>query len=323
VSIPQDASDLVCSIRIHGLQPLTITDYADPIYRRLAEVAQDMIFQDPELQPWTFKQGMTYVCDGRPSRFTTTWTEERDQAKLRKGFAESTKRSDVFHRIHGSDALLPSMEHSDWNMGFSNMTAAFIDAEEGIRVYYQRCLRNPSISFRCGVPVKEIVTDKGEANGVLLESGEQIDADLVVVAAGAWSAKLVSLGQRVSPIGHEVVWFKVTPEEEARWKNMSITTNLSTGLNIFPPYRGEVKVLRRSPGFVNTITVPNPENSAEKMRISYPRTIVDNPTDEIPWDAEVAIRKNLREIMPPLADRAFDRTKICWCVFRPYLRRAC
>lgn len=312
VLIPPGASDLV-RCNLFGEPPrLIIADYADPVYRRLAEVAQDMIFQDPELQEWTFHQGMTYVCDGRPSRFTSLWTEERNHARDRGGFAESTNRTDVFHRIHGTNAVLPSMEHSDWNMGFSNMTAAFIDAEESIRVYYKRCMRQPSITFRCGIPVKEIVVDGTDVRGVLLENGDRIDADLVVVAAGAWSAKLVSLGQRVSPIGHEVVWIKVTAEEEAQWKNMSITTNLSTGLNIFPPYRGEVKVLRRSPGFVNTIVVPNPENSAEKMRISYPRTIVDNPTDMIPWDAETAIRNNLREIMPPLADRSFDRTKICW-----------
>ena len=106
----------------------------------------------------------------------------------------------------------------------------------------------------------------------------------------------------------------MTPQEEDRWKNMSITTNLSTGLNMFPPYKGEIKILRRSPGYINTVRVRHPENDSKTIEISYPRTIVTNPTDVIPLDAEVAMRENLREIMPALADRPFDRTKICWYV---------
>lgn len=282
------------------------------MYQRLAEVAQEKIMQDPELQPWTFQQGMTYVCNGRPSRFTDIWKAQLEKARSRNGFRESPSQRDVFRQIHGEGTELPSSEQSEWNVSYSNMLAAFIDAEEGIRVYYQRCLQQPSITFKCGVAVHDIAITQGCASGVVLENGDHLDADLVVVAAGAWSNKLVSLGHRVHPIGHEVVWFKVTKEEEARWKNMSITTNLSTGLNIFPPYRGEVKVLRRSPGYTNTISVPDPETPSKKIRISYPRTMVDEPTDMIPLDAELAIRKNLQEIMPPLADRPFDRTKICW-----------
>lgn len=93
---------------------------------------------------------------------------------------------------------------------------------------------------------------------------------------------------------------------------MSITTNDSTGLNIFPPYRGEIKVLRRSPGYKNTIRIPRPEKRDESVEISYPRTMVTNPTDTIPADAEMAIRRDLQEIMPQLANRPFDRSKICW-----------
>ncbi|KAL2676491.1 hypothetical protein Neosp_010249 [[Neocosmospora] mangrovei] len=145
-----------------------------------------------------------------------------------------------------------------------------------------------------------------------MEYGTTFAADCAVIAAGAWSNELIDLGRRMSPIGHQVAWFKVMRDEEARWKNMSITTNERTGLNIFPPYNGEVKVLRRSPGYKNTITVPYPENPSQKIEISYPRTIIDCPTDVIPADAELAIRRDLWETMPPLAERPFDRTKICW-----------
>ena len=192
------------------------------------------------------------------------------------------------------------------------MEAAFIDAKETIQVYYDRCLTAAPIEFKCGCAVDYIDIVDNKSKGVVLEDGTTISADVVIVAAGAWSNRLVYLGDRLVPIGHEVAWIKVTPEEEEQWKHMSITTNLSTGINLFPPYRGEVKVLRRSPGYKNTLTIPHPEDRSRKLKISYPRTIVSNPTDVIPADAEAAIRDNLREIMPGLATRPFDRTKICW-----------
>ncbi|ETN39201.1 uncharacterized protein HMPREF1541_05424 [Cyphellophora europaea CBS 101466] len=297
------------------------SDYADPIYRRLAELAQDKIMNDADLQPYVFQQGMTFVCDGRPSRFTDVWQRQAERARMNPNSAESTSREEVFQRIHGKDRLPPELSalegKADWCQAYTNLSAAFIDAKESVQVYYNRCQARPSINFRCGSAVMQIDVINQAATGVTLENGEKLEAGLVVVAAGAWSNKLVSLGTRVHPIGHEVVWFKVTPEEEERWKHMSITTNMSTGLNIFPPYHGEVKVLRRSPGYINSISVPHPDDQSKVLHISHPRTAVDSPTDVIPADAELSIRQNLREIMPPLADRPFDRSKICWISTTP------
>ncbi|CUM67347.1 uncharacterized protein PRCAT00005040001 [Priceomyces carsonii] len=100
---------------------------------------------------------------------------------------------------------------------------------------------------------------------------------------------------------------------EKQWKRMPITTNLSTGINISPPYNGEIKVLRRSAGCKNTVIISSPSPfSRETQEISVPRTIIDNPNDWIPEEAEIAIRDNLKEIMPSLCELPFDRTKLCW-----------
>ena len=229
-------------------------------------------------------------------------------------------REAVFQRIHGKNAQPPSEDgladgKSRWNLAYCNLEDAFIDAEACVRVYYERCLEQDSISFRCGTAVDRICVDeRGVCTGVLLEDGTRIASDLVLVAAGAWSNRLVYLEQRIDPIAIEVAWIKVSPEEEEKWKHMAITTNFSTGLNLFPPYRGEIKTLRRSRGYKNTVQVQHPEDPSKTITISHPRTIVTNPTDVIPLDAEKVIRDNLREIMPPIADRPFDRTKLCWYV---------
>ncbi|KAI1773773.1 putative fructosyl amino acid oxidasesarcosine oxidase [Hypoxylon cercidicola] len=295
-------------------------DYADPIYAKLAKQAQSILRDDPDLSKHMFQQGMTFACDGQPSRFTDLWKALRALAESLhdpKDLVAMPNRESVFQRIHGKDAQPPAADtlpggKSRWNTAYCNLDDAFIDAEASIKIYYERCLTKPSISFECGSPVERIRIEESVSKGIVLENGKEIRAELVLVAAGAWSGRLINLEQRIYPIGHEVAWIKVTPEEEQRWKHMSITTNLSTGLNMFPPYNSEIKILRRSPGYKNTIQVPDPEDRSKTLEISYPRTIVSNPTDVIPLDAEKAMRENLREIMPPLADRPFDRTKICW-----------
>lgn len=332
-STPRDVSEPVNRSHLHSAilagrsrnreeDPVLIDeiDYKDPIYAKLAKKSQSMIRNDPELNRWMFQQGMTFACDGAADRFTDLWKAQKKLAESLhepRDLVHMNDRESVFQRLHGPGAE-PVPEHrlpggkSRWNMAYCNLKDAFIDAERCIEVYYNRCLTKPSIMFRCGSPVERIHIQRGMAKGVILENGDSLQADVVLVAAGAWSGRLIDLEQRIYPIGHEVAWIKLTSGEERRWKNNSITTNLSTGLNMFPPYNGEIKLLRRSPGYKNTIRVPNPEDRSKTMEISYPRTIVSNPSDVIPLDAENAIRENLREIMPTLADRPFDRTKICW-----------
>ncbi|KAI0891507.1 putative fructosyl amino acid oxidasesarcosine oxidase [Annulohypoxylon nitens] len=300
-------------------------DYKDPVYAKLAKAAQTKIREDPELNQYMYQQGMTFACDGEPDRFTELWKAQKKLAESlhdEKDLVNMPDRESVFQRLHGKDTKPPSAGElpggkSRWNMAYCNLEDAFIDAEKCIEVYYNRCLTKPNISFRCGSPVDHIRIEDGVAKGVMLESRTSIDADVVLVAAGAWSGRLVNLEQRIYPIGHEVAWIKLTTDEQERWEKNPITTNLSTGLNMFPPYRGEIKILRRSPGYKNTVVVPDPEDQSKTMEISYPRTIVDSPSDVIPLDAEKAMRENLREIMPSLADRPFDRTKICWICTTP------
>ncbi|KAI1639210.1 putative fructosyl amino acid oxidasesarcosine oxidase [Biscogniauxia mediterranea] len=294
-------------------------DYADPIYARLAAEAQRQIENDPELVKHYFKQGMSFVCDGNPGRLHDIWTKGLENAQRLQApgtLVEMGTRDEVFARIHGRNSQpVPKTtlgREPEWNMGYCNLEDAFIDARECMKIYYERCLAKESITFSCGNPVDRVEQEGGVVTGVVLENGQKLEATSVLIAAGAWSGRLVDLQGLVDSTAIEVAWVKLTPEEVQAWKHMSITTNLSTGFNIFPPHNNEIKMLRRSAGYRNTVTLPHPENVNEAISISYPRTTVTNPTDVIPKEAEDALRDNLREIMPFLADRAFDRTKLCW-----------
>jgi sarcosine oxidase/L-pipecolate oxidase len=296
-------------------------DYSDVVYARLAAKSQRLIEADEGLKPHYYKQGMSFIWDGKPGPTTDFILNGIESVKKEQGASAveyMNTPQEVFQRIHGQDAqMVPCKalkKDRTWNKGYNNTGAAFIDAKESIRVYYERCLTKPSIKFECGVAVDRLsrCSKSGRATGVFLEDGRKLTADLVVVAAGAWSNKLVYLEGSMLSSAIEVAWIKLTDEEIKKWKNMSITTNMSTGFNLFPPHNGEMKCLRRSAGYRNTVKVPHPEDSSKNIAISYPRTSVTNPGDSIPAAAEASLRDDLRELMPSLADRPFARTKLCW-----------
>jgi sarcosine oxidase/L-pipecolate oxidase len=303
-------------------------DYVNHTYAELAIQSMEKIKRDPEVSKFFRPCGMTFVYDGTHDKWHNVW--EQEMASVSRNSSQGPDNTNpvihntaeaVFQNIHGSSERPVSSEllgrKHQWCKGYTNNQDGFIDAKKSIDAYYKKCLRYPSITFTFK-EVKEIVyeEDTVTAEGVKLVDGQVITGDLVVIAAGAWSCKLVDLEGMCNSTGIEVSWIKVTKEEEEQWKNMSITTNLSTGINIFPPHEGEVKILRRSPGYKNTTRIVNP-NLFERavkpnVEISYPRTVATYPQDWIPLEAEKEIRENLKEIMPSLYNRPFDRTKLCW-----------
>lgn len=86
-----------------------------------------------------------------------------------------------------------------------------------------------------------------------------------------------------------------------------------------PLYR-LLKVLKRSTGLRNTVTLRDPEDPSQIYRASYPLTALDDPSLGMPADIEAAIREDLREIFPTVAERPFCKSRICLYVvlLRPY-----
>jgi len=300
------------------------TDYTDPVYEKLSYEAMQLVKSDPEIAQFFHECGMSVVFDGKKDRWAEMYQGDKESAeRVLRNEPEKVVRFDdtdaVFKSIHGSNAKPESFAKLGrtpwWNKGYCNKRNGYIDASKAINAYYQRAKSIPNIQFTFQ-SVDKIVYQDGtnKAKGIQLANGEIYTSDLVIVAAGAWSAKLVDLEGICFSSAIEVAWYKLTKKEESQWKDMSITTNLSTGINLFPPYEGEIKILRRSAGYKNTIEIPNPDPLSTKKTqiISHPRTILTNQNDWIPEEAELALRENMKEIMPPLYQRPFDRTKLCW-----------
>ncbi|ODQ58092.1 hypothetical protein WICANDRAFT_56698 [Wickerhamomyces anomalus NRRL Y-366-8] len=300
------------------------TDYNDEIYEKLSYEAMQLIKADPEISQFFHESGMSVIYDGKDDRWAKMYDGDIKSAqRILKNepekLVEFNDSTAVFKSIHGSEnepeSLTKLGRKTWWNKGYCNKANGFIDAARAIEAYYKRAKTFPNIKFTFN-PVEKIIFEDNtnRACGVQLQDGSMFFSKLVIVAAGAWSAKLVDLEGICFSSAIEVAWYKLSKKEEEQWKDMAITTNLSTGINIFPPYNGEIKILRRSAGYKNTIEIPHPDptKAGSKIKISHPRTILTNKNDYIPEEAEIALRENMKEILPSLYNRPFDRTKLCW-----------
>ncbi|MET9967930.1 FAD-dependent oxidoreductase [Streptomyces sp. NPDC006356] len=87
--------------------------------------------------------------------------------------------------------LWPMMEVGDVALASYEPRGGFADATQ-LALHYGQVARDQGARIRQNTPVTRILTAGDKVTGVELDGGEVIDADLVVVASGWWSAKLLA-----------------------------------------------------------------------------------------------------------------------------------
>ncbi|NKQ57675.1 FAD-binding oxidoreductase [Amycolatopsis sp. K13G38] len=115
--------------------------------------------------------------------------------------AEPLKANTAMHQSLGIDvgplsndrlqALWPMMNVDDVALASYEPRGGFADATQ-LALHYGRCARDKGATIRQNTPVARILTEGDKITGVELAGGEPVEADLVVVAAGWWSAKLLA-----------------------------------------------------------------------------------------------------------------------------------
>ena len=208
------------------------------------------------------------------------------------------------------------------DFGYVNERCGWADAEKCVR-YAVRALQRRGgdrVSIRANAGVRQLLYERSDGpgparcNGVELRDGSRVLADLVVLAAGAWTPSLVDLEGRAAATGQVLAYLPVSEKEQ---RELGSTTplyfNVSRGMFMVPPHNKELKVGRHGFGYQNltkvSIPVPTPSGdlqSVEKM-VSVPRT--DLP---IPSEAEKACKDFLVELFPILRNRQISKTRICW-----------
>ncbi|WVQ71090.1 hypothetical protein IAR50_000615 [Cryptococcus sp. DSM 104548] len=155
--------------------------------------------------------------------------------------------------------------------------------------------------------------DGKTVKGVKAKDGTVVDADLVVVATGAWTPALIDLeGQCISKcwcFAH----IQLTPEEAAALKDIPTVYNSVYGFFFEPrPDNHLLKLVNEFPGYTN-FQPCQPFGSPTVQNISVPRSHADHPHDTMPEPCLDEIKRLVQKTLPHLVGRELISKAICWC----------
>lgn len=203
--------------------------------------------------------------------------------------------------------------------GYVNWGSGWSDAEGAVRYAKKLLDQEGKVDFRTGEVERLLFAEEEEGKeqqvvtGVALASGETISADLVVLATGAWTAKLLDLRGRAVSTGQALAYIRISDEEQQRLAHMPTILNFATGIFIIPPRNNLLKIARHAYGYHNPKTVAVPSVASrrgptrESMEVSLPEKDVP-----VPAEGQEAFRVALGKLLPGFADRPFEYTRICW-----------
>ncbi|KAI3536483.1 FAD dependent oxidoreductase [Colletotrichum filicis] len=202
--------------------------------------------------------------------------------------------------------------------GYINPLAGWADAGASMSYLARKVVALDRVTFVSGVATRLNYTpDKSTVTGATLQDGSVLSADLVVVAAGAWTGALVDLSGQAIATGQAVGYIDITPDELEVLRKMPVTLNFSTGLFMIPPSGLQLKVARHAFGYLNPTAIPHPSPQtppSTKSTVSLPATHLTDPNLKFPAEGVAALRKAVRTIVPipAIHDRPFVHTRLCW-----------
>ncbi|KAK8100717.1 uncharacterized protein PG998_007879 [Apiospora kogelbergensis] len=337
-------------------------DYADPAYAALASAAQaewrkpgpDSIGGDGRYT----ETGFLLVADNEPPLVRNARGLE---VKSGMGFAREAYANAAAHARHSGregdgngdwvqpldgreairNATTTGAELGDW--GYLNRGSGWANAERAMAWFYEKVRRTGRVKFASGTVMRlEVDADQRRVVGAKLADGRSLRAELVVVAAGAWTPSLVDLRGQAVATGQVLGYMDITPEEQARLGKAPVLMNMTHGTFLIPPSNRVLKIGLHGYGYQNPtkvtscLTVPKQHKSSSdftssgarkkageehfpEIAVSQPLTHLDDPTLWMPASGERALRKGLRAMVPwpSVADRPFNANRVCWYTDTP------
>jgi sarcosine oxidase/L-pipecolate oxidase len=284
-------------------------DYANAAYSRLANDA---------IQRW---RSTAWGAEGRYTQNGLLLVYPSDSASAqtyaRKSYANvrAIEGDNVVFLPTQKDVLRvvpPYGEELEVAGGYVNWGSGWSDAAAGVRFAKGLLDKDGKVEFKTA-EVETLLfdssTSKPKVTGVALVGGETLEADLVILATGAWTGKLVDLRGKAVATGQAIAYIKISDAEQKELENLPTILNFATGMFIIPPRDNLLKIARHAYGYRNPTTVPVPgaKSSGQTMQVSLPETGVP-----VPLEGEEAFREALRQLLPRFVDRPFAGTRICW-----------
>jgi sarcosine oxidase/L-pipecolate oxidase len=300
-------------------------DYASTPYSKLALEVQDL-WRDTSKDGWGgegryHEPGFVLTADQGYGEYVRKSLEN-----VRAFAAASTPGGGDVNKIqelNGEDEIQKATgyEGVSGDHGYANFNSGWADAEACVAYALRRVKQEGQdrVTIRSGAQIDRLLFSHDTVTGAELKSGEQIKADLTILAAGAWSPSLIDLQGRCLATGQAVAFIDITEEEQKAMEHRPTVMNWSRGMFIIPPRDKKLKIARHGFGYRNLVKIPR-----KKIQPSLSNGPVNGEDDEIievsvpevavpiPLEAEDAIREAMAILIPHMKDRPFTRTRICW-----------
>ena len=207
--------------------------------------------------------------------------------------------------------------------GYVNWGSGWADARKGMEgaltLALEKARKRGNVEYRRGKVQRLLFADDSAQKkvlGAVLDDGQEVWADLTIVAAGAWSGALLDLRGRAEARGQVMAYVPLTSTEAERLRKKPVLLNLTSGMFMIPPIQdhetGEwiIKVARHGYGYANPVSV-SPEGKAIITSLPHSKFF------PIPVEGETACRIFLEQTVPWLRNRPFSQTRICWYTDTP------
>ena len=295
------------------------TDYISPLYCNLANEAIHFWFWSIAVQGHFHKTGWVVLDGGEQGRF-------RDGVK--RTFEE--RGSHVIKDVNVEDLIkehdvLKGLKSEELGRGYFNPEAGWCDAASATKSYL-RVAESRGVKRVTGEVEELLLRSDGEGLvGVRLRDGLVLEADKIVIAAGAWTSSLLSsledklqiadkdrVERQITAVGRLSAYYELSEEESAQMMDSKLPIVVVGGeVDIIPPYYNipSLKVNDLKTEFVNTITTASGQRitvPSQKSQMQVPRRLIQR--------SEQVIKNNIPEWTKA---RCPDRWRICYDAVTP------
>ncbi|KAJ5081654.1 hypothetical protein NUU61_009918 [Penicillium alfredii] len=284
------------------------SDYADPIYSQMAREAY---------QGWTTEYQDQYHQSG-----FVLLSETPQNTYMEKSKAVIRASGGKVDDLPDATQLLNTYPNVQANLsglnGYHNPVGGWADAGGSIQKLASKCsVAGISIITGPQGTVVSLRRDGERVVGVNLLGGRTLLASQVILSTGAWTSRLLNVGNSASSSGQPVGFIQLTQAEARSLDSTPVMINMSTGVFCFPPTPGTniLKLARHGYGFANEVTV---DVDGASRSISSPKFDSNNAASGyLPDDADASLRQGLRQFFPRLADRPWINRRLCWYTDTP------
>ena len=294
-------------------------DYGDEEYLKIAYEAYQKWSRSPRYEGIFSPAPYILVGNAKPGQDGQAWIGKTTAALTNRQLpwtqlddAAAAKR---LHPVLTGDLASPRF------VGYLNKQAGWADASKATRQLRDDCLEL-GVSFICGHggTVVGFDTDsQRKIKAVRTLDGGSVQGDHFILTAGAWSSGIVPMYNSTLSTAQVVGYVRLTESEMEKYKNLPIYTNSSTGWFNFPPH-GDTKMLKMA---IHGWGYTRSPSKAERARIiesnssSPPLTPPRERPNFVPAEGEQRLRQGLREILPELGERPFEKVVLCWYTDTP------